>query len=159
MFVSGSRNIFPSCNLAVPPSRKFNSFFVNTDSKIRLKKILFMELQSFARDQQRKFIYALKERYSVNHVKIKQDLFCDKHESDTRMFFQASILNRTSDISSIAVDADDTGVAVTTSYSSFRFQKEQLLYHKKKVVPCKHFFLKKFHLLSYLFLLLQELIL
>ena len=43
MFVGGSRNIFPSSNLAVPPPRKFNSFFGNAGNKIRLQEFWFME--------------------------------------------------------------------------------------------------------------------
>lgn len=66
---------------------------------------------------------------------------------------------RRSDISSIVVDVEATDIAVIASYASFRFQKELPLYCKKKVLMQKHFFRKNFHLLLYLFTLLQKLIL
>ena len=43
MFLEGSRNIFPSSNLAVPPRRNFNNFFGNAENKIRLQDFLFKE--------------------------------------------------------------------------------------------------------------------
>ena len=53
------------------------------------------------------------------------------------MFLWASILDRRRDISSIMVDAEDTDIGVTASYTSFRFQKKTT---KKKTVLYKHFF-------------------
>ena len=53
------------------------------------------------------------------------------------MFYHASKLDRRSDISSIVVDAEDTDVAVIASYASFKFEKELLLYRKKKILLCK----------------------
>ena len=118
MLVGGSRNISPSSNFVVPPSRKFEI----AENKIQLQEFSFKELQSFVRNQQRKFIYALKERfYSVNPVKTKQDFFCHPDESDTRMFFHISILDRRSDITIIVVNVEDTDVAVIASYESLRF--------------------------------------
>ena len=144
MFGSGSRNIFSSNKLAVLPSRKFNSFFVNAEHKIRLQECLFRELQLLAKDQSRKFIYDLKERcYSVNPIEIMQDFFCHQHKSDTRMFFHAGILDRRNNISSIEVNVEDTGVAVIAPYASFRYQIDPLfplLHHTKSVVLCKTFF-------------------
>ena len=61
MFVGGSRNIFPSSNLTVPPARKFNSFFENAENKIRLQDFLFKELTEFAKTHQKTFVYTLKE--------------------------------------------------------------------------------------------------
>ena len=63
--------------------------------------------------------------------------FYHQHDSDTRMFYHACKLDRRSDISSIVVDAEDTDVAVITSYASFKFEKELLLYRKKKILLCK----------------------
>ena len=37
VFLEGSRNIFPSSNLAVAPARNFNSFCINAKKKIRLQ--------------------------------------------------------------------------------------------------------------------------
>ena len=42
MFLEGSRNIFPSSNLAVPLARNFNSFFGNAKNKIRLQDFQFI---------------------------------------------------------------------------------------------------------------------
>ena len=84
------------------------------------------------------FVYTLKERcYSINPVAMLHCFFCHQHESDTRMFYHASKLDRRSDISSIVVDAEDTDVAVIASYASFKFEKELLLYRKKKILLFK----------------------
>ena len=133
MFLEGSRNIFPSSNLAVLLARTFNSFFGNAKNKIRLQDFLFKELTEFAKNHQKSFVYTLKERYySINLVATLHCFFCHQHESDTRMFYHASKLDRRSDISSIVVDAEDTDVAVIASYASFKFEKELLFYRKKE---------------------------
>ena len=138
MFVGGSRNVFPSSNLTIPPVRKFNSFFGNAENKIRLQEFLFNELQSFAKNEQKTFIYTLKERcYSVNPTVLQPNFFCHQHESDTRMFYHASRLDRRGDISRIVIDAEDTDVAVIASYASFQFDKELILYRKKQTISCK----------------------
>ena len=36
MFAGGCRNIVSLSNLAISPSREFNSFFTNSEKKIRL---------------------------------------------------------------------------------------------------------------------------
>ena len=129
IFLEGSKNIFPSSNLAVPPTRNFNSFFGNAKNKIRLQDFLFKELTKFAKNHQKSFAYTLKKRcYSVNSVATLHCFFCHQHESDTRMFYHASKLDRRSDISSTVVDAEDTDVAVIASYASFKFEKELFLY-------------------------------
>ena len=129
MFLEGGRNIFSSSNLAVPPARNFNSFFGNAKNKIRLQDFLFKELTEFAKNHQKTFAYTLKKRcYSVNPVATLHCFFCHQHESDTRMFYHASKLDRRSDISSTVVDAEDTDVAVIASYASFKFEKELFLY-------------------------------
>ena len=53
------------------------------------------------------------------------------------MFYHARKLHRTSNISSIVADPEDTDVAVIASYASFKFEKELLLYRKKKILLCK----------------------
>ena len=53
------------------------------------------------------------------------------------MFYHARKLDRTSDISSIVADPEDTDVAVIASYASFKFEKKLLLYRKKKIFLCK----------------------
>ena len=137
MFLEGSRNIFPSSNLAVLLARTFNSFFGNAKNKIRLQDFLFKELTEFAKNHQKTFVYTLKERYySINLVATLHCFFCHQHESDTRLFYHASKLDRRSDISSIVVDAEDTD-PVIASYASFKFEKELLLYQKKKILLCK----------------------
>ena len=138
MFLEGSRNIFPSSNLAVPLARNFNSFFGNAKNNIRLQDFQFKELTEFTKNHQKTFVYTLQERcYSIDPVATLHCLFCHQHESDTRMFYHASKPDRRSDISSIVVDAEDTDVAVIASYASFKFEKELLLYRKKKILLCK----------------------
>ena len=137
MFLEGSRNIFPSSNLAVPLARNFNSFFGNAKNKIRLQDFQFKELTEFTKNHQKTFVYTLPERcYSIDPVATLHCLFCHQHESDTRMFYHASKPDRRSDISSIVVDAEDTDVAVIASYASFKFERELLLYRKKKILLC-----------------------
>ena len=53
------------------------------------------------------------------------------------MFYHTNKLDRRSDISSILVDAEDTDVIA--SYSSFKFEKELILYRKNKILLCKQF--------------------
>ena len=65
MFLEGSRNIFPSSNLAVPPKRNFNSFFGNAENKIRLQDFLFQELTEFAKNHQKTFVYTEKMIFQV----------------------------------------------------------------------------------------------
>ena len=138
MFLVGSRNIFPSSNLAVPLARNFNSFFGNAKNKIRLQDFQFKELTEFTKNHEKTFVYTLQERwYSTDPVATLHCSFCHQHESDTRMFYHASKPDRRSDISSIAVDAEDADVAVIVSYASFKFEKELLLYRKKKILLCK----------------------
>ena len=66
--------------------------------------------------------------------------FCHQHESDTRMFYNASKLDRRTDISSTVVDAEDSDIAIIASYASFKFEKELLLYRKKEILLCKQLF-------------------
>lgn len=65
------QNIFSSSNFAGLPSRKFNSFVENAEHKIRLQEFLLMEVQSFARDQQRKFIYDLNRKDVIQSIPLK----------------------------------------------------------------------------------------
>ena len=53
------------------------------------------------------------------------------------MFYHASKLDRRADTSSIVIDAEDTDVVVILSYASLQFEKDLLLYRKKKFVKCK----------------------
>ena len=53
------------------------------------------------------------------------------------MFYHARKLDRRADISSIVIDAEDRDVVVISSYASFQFEKDLLLYRKKKFVMCK----------------------
>ena len=53
------------------------------------------------------------------------------------MRYHASKLDRRSNISTTVVDAEDADVAVIASYASFKFEKELLLYRKKKILLCK----------------------
>ena len=53
------------------------------------------------------------------------------------MRYHASKLDRRSNISTTVVDAEDADVAVIASYASFKFEKELLLYQKKKILLCK----------------------
>ena len=77
IFLEGSKNIFPSSNLAVPPTRNFNSFFGNAKNKIRLQDFLFKELTKFAKNHQKTFAYTLKKRcYSINPVATLHCFFC-----------------------------------------------------------------------------------
>ena len=77
MFLEGSRNIFPSSNLAVLLARTFNSFFGNAKNKIRLQDFLFKEPTEFAKNHQKTFAYTLKKRcYSINPVATLHCFFC-----------------------------------------------------------------------------------
>ena len=83
----------------------------------------------------------MKERcYSINQVAMLHCFFCHQHESDTRMFYNASKLDRRTDISSTVVDAEDSDIAIIASYASFKFEKELLLYRKKEILLCKQLF-------------------
>ena len=55
------------------------------------------------------------------------------------------------------VDAEDTDVAVMACYGSFKFEKELLLYRKKKILLASSFVQKIYHLSSYLYMQLLEL--
>ena len=77
IFLEGSKNIFSSSNLAVPPTRNFNSFFGNAKNKIRLQDFLFKEPTEFAKNHQKTFAYTLKKRcYSINPVATLHCFFC-----------------------------------------------------------------------------------
>ena len=48
----------------------------------------------------------------------RRDLFCHQEEADTRIFYNAKVLDQEDDIDAIVIDAEDADVRVIVAYVS-----------------------------------------
>ena len=60
-FIGEANNVYPLTTDTIPPARKFSSYFVNSENKIRLQAFLLDESYDIAGKYQKKIYYTFKE--------------------------------------------------------------------------------------------------